>query len=61
MNKFIVSDILQIIADLARETASLSGGTHEGVVYTAAEWRERLEQIARRAEELQTPRWGKNF
>jgi hypothetical protein len=47
-----MNEVLQLIAELARETAAWRGGTHEGVAYTAAEWRGRLEQIARRAESL---------
>jgi hypothetical protein len=48
----MMKEILELIAELARETAEWDGGSSSGVVYTSAHWRKRLKEIARKADEL---------
>lgn len=48
-----MKEVLELIAALAYETAEWQGGTADGgVAYTSAVWRERIKEIARKAEEL---------
>ena len=47
-----MKELAELIAELARVAKDLEGGTNEGAFYTYAGWREQLEAVAKRADEL---------